>query len=313
MLGRSHLSIAVFGTVLLYCVVLVCRNVEWSQIELEDDGYVKQRRHKQPGRGGEVSCPFTPPPASVKGAWTYTKAMIEKHHVGFDSGIGHQLLDLFPSGTTLTDIGAGVGQLGGWLEDHGSDVQWSGYDGGCNVQDFIGETVKLKSNKGPALEPFVIPKVCYVDASNSSLMKKLQKTSWVVSIEVGEHIPKSKESEFLDNLAYLAKVGLIISWAVPGQGGHRHVNEQPSNYIIDEMGKRNFLYQATFTDVLRRSTTINCYLEETLLVFTRVGWSVEVVKNHEGSPGSCRKSLIPRKRRAHVKVVTSTRNKHAEL
>ena len=135
-------------------------------------------------------------------------------------------------------------------------------------------------------------------------MKKLPKTSWVVSIEVGEHIPKSKESEFLDNLAYLAKVGLIISWAAPlGQGGHGHINEQSSNYIIEEMAKRDFRYQEAFTNVLQRSTTVNCYLEKTLLVFARVGWSVKVIKNHQGSPAPCQKALIPENMRARVKVV----------
>ena len=277
------------------------------------DREVKSEHLNREGKTSAVaaSCPFTPPAASVKGAWTYTKAIIEKEHVGFDSGIGHQLLDLFPSGTTLTDIGAGVGQLGSWLKDHGSDVEWSGYDGGCNIQDFIGQTVNLNPNFGPALKPFVIPKVCYVDASDSSLMKKLPKTSWVVSIEVGEHIPKSKESEFLDNLAYLANVGLIMSWAAPGQGGHGHINEQSLNYIIDEMAKRDFRYQEAFTNVLQRSTTRNCYLEKTLLVFTRVGWSVKVLKNHEGSPAPCQKALIPENQRAHVKIVSNHEEKEA--
>ena len=254
-----------------------------------------------------ASCPFTPPPDSVEGAWKYTKAVIEKEHVGFDSGIGYQLMDVFANGTAVTDIGAGVGQLGGWLKDHGANVKWTGFDGGYNIQDFIGHTVNLNPNYGPALKPFVIPKVCYIDASNASLMRKLPKTTWVVSIEVGEHIPKSKESEFLDNLAYLAEAGLIISWAAPGQGGHGHINEQPSAYIIKEMSKRNFAYQADFTSVLSRATAVNCYLQRTLLVFARTGWSVKVVKNFTGPVRPCVKPVVPAGQRAQAKLVKDSR------
>lgn len=33
----------------------------------------------------------------------------------------------------------------------------------------------------------------------------------------------------------LAKYGLIISWAIPGQGGHQHVNEL-SNEVVVKVG-----------------------------------------------------------------------------
>ncbi|KAK7004434.1 hypothetical protein BgiMline_005954, partial [Biomphalaria glabrata] len=38
---------------------------------------------------------------------------------------------------------------------------------------------------------------------------------WVLSIEVGEHIPPQYEDTYLDNLARHAREGLILSWASP--------------------------------------------------------------------------------------------------
>ncbi|CAG5124210.1 unnamed protein product, partial [Candidula unifasciata] len=38
---------------------------------------------------------------------------------------------------------------------------------------------------------------------------------WVVSVEVGEHIPAKFEDIYLDNLARHAKEGIVLSWAVP--------------------------------------------------------------------------------------------------
>ncbi|CAG2233439.1 unnamed protein product [Mytilus edulis] len=45
---------------------------------------------------------------------------------------------------------------------------------------------------------------------------------WIISLEVAEHIPKKFESIYLDNLFRHAKVGIILSWAAPGQVGLQH-------------------------------------------------------------------------------------------
>lgn len=51
--------------------------------------------------------------------------------------------------------------------------------------------------------------------------------------EVVEHI----EEEFLDNLLSSLSCGrfILITHAVPGQGGHHHVNEQPPEYWINNL------------------------------------------------------------------------------
>ena len=51
------------------------------------------------------------------------------------------------------------------------------------------------------------------------------------SLEVAEHIPLENEEAYLDNCCKLCEIGCILSWALPGQGGLGHVNEQPNEYV----------------------------------------------------------------------------------
>jgi len=54
---------------------------------------------------------------------------------------------------------------------------------------------------------------------------------WVMSLEVGEHIPAEFESIFIQNLHKLNKKGLILSWAIVGQGGTAHVNNKNNDEV----------------------------------------------------------------------------------
>lgn len=54
---------------------------------------------------------------------------------------------------------------------------------------------------------------------------------WVMSLEVGEHLPKIYEQIFIENLIRHCRKGIILSWAVKEQGGLGHVNTQDNDYI----------------------------------------------------------------------------------
>jgi SAM-dependent methyltransferase len=57
--------------------------------------------------------------------------------------------------------------------------------------------------------------------------------------EVAEHI----ESAFVDNFLESLTCGkfIVMTHAVPGQGGHHHVNEQPASYWTEALGVRHAL------------------------------------------------------------------------
>ena len=46
-----------------------------------------------------------------------------------------------------------------------------------------------------------------------------------MSLEVGEHLPKEFEDIFINNLDNNNNYGIVLSWAIKGQGGYGHYNE----------------------------------------------------------------------------------------
>jgi hypothetical protein len=210
------------------------------------------------------ACPFSPPAASdyrqQNGGWFYTQAVVQREHVAFDPGFG-AALSIFLGTASVYDIGAGVGQLAVCFHLLQSKVDYMGFDGGNNIESLWGRNWPVNGNSH-----HVIPSICWIDAS---LPISLPPRDWVISIEVGEHIPFPSESQFLDNLAQLSSKGVILSWAVPGQGGRWHVNERSNAYIIAQMGKRGLWYDDAITMALRRTVQAHLYLQKTLMVFRK--------------------------------------------
>lgn len=94
----------------------------------------------------------------------------------------------------------------------------------------------------------------------------------VISLEVGEHIPKEGEQNFLDTVTNHCDSDLIFSWALPGQPGVGHINCQPQDYIISEVERRGFTFLPIQTQDARDNVDENCdWFRRTLLIFKRNG------------------------------------------
>ena len=92
-----------------------------------------------------------------------------------------------------------------------------------------------------------------------------------ICLEVGEHIPPPYEQTFLDNLARVTQGLMVLSWAIPGQGGVGHANERPNEYVITELGKRGFVFDLARTQAARVLDYRVCpWFRDTLLVFRKV-------------------------------------------
>lgn len=74
---------------------------------------------------------------------------------------------------------------------------------------------------------------------------------WVLSLEVGEHIPQEFQNIFIDNLDKHNKYGIVLSWAVRGQGGDGHVNCLNNDEVIELMTERGYIYDPESTQWLR--------------------------------------------------------------
>ena len=96
-----------------------------------------------------------------------------------------------------------------------------------------------------------------------------RKFDWAMSIEVGEHLPAKFEATFMDNLARHAKRGVVLSWALEGQGGHHHVNSHNNNYVIAKLAARRLQYDEKASMQLRGQVLSLNWLKSTLMVFRR--------------------------------------------
>jgi SAM-dependent methyltransferase len=151
---------------------------------------------------------------------------------------------------SVIDIGCGNGFY--TMRIASSLVKAVGYDGNPHTPKFAGKLFKV---------------------ADFSIYQDLGKFNWVLSLEVGEHIPPQYEDVFIDNLHRHNTDGIVLSWAVPEHGGEGHFNPQPNDYIIKKMESLGYFYDYMNTNVLRNSCAKypkNCWwFSKTLMVFTK--------------------------------------------
>lgn len=90
----------------------------------------------------------------------------------------------------------------------------------------------------------------------------------VLSLEVGEHIPKKHEDTYINNICHASSDYVILSWALPNQGGLGHVNEQTKSYIREKMSKNNFSTDWKLEKDILKVATLG-YFKKTIMVFRR--------------------------------------------
>jgi cyclopropane fatty-acyl-phospholipid synthase-like methyltransferase len=103
----------------------------------------------------------------------------------------------------------------------------------------------------------------YIDADLSHPLYLKTTAEYCQSFEVGEHIPFNKMDIFIDNICNHSSKGVIISWALEGQGGDGHINEQENNVIIQAFKKRGFTYDKKFYGIFFM------YFSDSIMVFQK--------------------------------------------
>ena len=84
----------------------------------------------------------------------------------------------------------------------------------------------------------------------------LPTADWVVSLEVGEHVPRAEEAEFLRMLHGANCRGIILSWAPPGQPGHGHINKQPTSEFVPKVEALGYTVNHRLTQDLRGNASL---------------------------------------------------------
>lgn len=92
----------------------------------------------------------------------------------------------------------------------------------------------------------------------------------VISLEVGEHLPKEAQETFMKTVTENCSGKLIFSWAEIGQPGLGHINCRDINEVIADVESRGFAYRKSLTEKVRESIEENTsWFERTLLIFEK--------------------------------------------
>lgn len=182
---------------------------------------------------------------------------LDSHEDGqlWDRPLAEKLVGIF-AGHSVLDMGCGLGWYMRVWRVAGIDVV--GVDGSPTV---LG--LGLGCHQRDLAEPLSMPYDPCVYA-------------WVFCLEVGEHIPLEYANTFLNNVAKYAGIGVVLSWAVPGQAGHGHVNCQPNSWVIGQMAARGFSIDHGMAAELRAVVELE-YLRNTIMVFRKSGLTTETV------------------------------------
>nr|WP_320057013.1 beta-1,6-N-acetylglucosaminyltransferase [uncultured Bacteroides sp.] len=90
----------------------------------------------------------------------------------------------------------------------------------------------------------------------------------VLCLEVGEHIPKEYEDQFIKNLVQNAREYIILSWAIEGQKGDGHINCHSNQYVIAKLSQAGFSENVPAKNYLRHQAKLD-WFRNTIMVFQR--------------------------------------------
>ncbi len=142
-----------------------------------------------------------------------------------------------------------------------------GCGGGDYVHYFLDHGLACEGYDGNPITPVISKGVAQVqDLSEPFYLGK--QFDWVISLEVGEHLPAKYEKVFIENLMRHAKKGIIISWAVQGQGGQGHFNEQSNKYIKSIFKRYGYTNDVQAERLLRKDVSL-AWFRKTIMVFRK--------------------------------------------
>ncbi len=186
-----------------------------------------------------------------RGYWIGKEAF---HYHIYDRELGLGLVDFFndEKAQLIVDFGCGLGDYVKTLKNAGFNV--IGYDGNPDTFALSGGVASVMDLSAP------------FDLG--------ERFDWVVSLEVGEHLPAQYETIFVENLIRHCKKGILLSWAVKNQGGCGHFNEQNNDYIKEKMAQYGFINDLEAERKLREVSSLP-WFKDTIMVFRKASTFIE--------------------------------------
>ncbi|KAL3771197.1 hypothetical protein ACHAW5_008905 [Stephanodiscus triporus] len=194
-----------------------------------------------------VTCPVAVKPgASSTGAYILPNNFVYRFDRKFANAILNNVTAL---GSSVLELGAGLGCYTYYFNNSGRLSQIVGYEGASNVFDVSGGFIKqadlaVKQDFG-------------------------QRFDWVICLEVAEHIPEEYESIFVENVISNSPKGVVFSWALPTQPGSGHVNGKTNDYVIALMGSKGYEFDVEKTMFLRSQAELGWFQRTTMVYYLR--------------------------------------------
>lgn len=187
-------------------------------------------------------------PINANGFWEGTGEDVQSGHF-YDPTLAVALVQFFKNENvqTLVDFGCGDGKYVKTFRENAINAQ--GFDGNPNTPEYTNNTC--------AVLDLAVP------------FKFDNPVDWVMSLEVGEHLPKQFEDTFIQNLHYNNKNGILLSWALEGQGGHGHYNERNNDYIKNKICALGYTNDLLVENYIRSAATI-WWFKNTIMVFRKI-------------------------------------------
>jgi SAM-dependent methyltransferase len=181
-----------------------------------------------------------------KGIWAGTDVQCQHY---FDVSLGAALLHFFQAegANQVVDFGCGMGDYQALFLQN--NLYTEAFDGNPDTP-FLTEG---RAGVQDLSVPFELGK----------------RFDWVMSLEVGEHLPKEFERIFVENLIRHAQHGIVLSWAIPGQGGYGHFNEQNNSYIKDLLASYGWYNDVVSENHLREKADI-WWFKNTIMIFRKL-------------------------------------------
>lgn len=165
-----------------------------------------------------------------------------------DQRLARALARLF-AGQSVLEFGAGLGCYTSALRD-------SRGAGLADVRGFDGAPGVAELSEG------------LVGEADLTTGLQLGAADWVLSLEVGEHIPRVHEALLLRNLASHSRLGLVLSWS-SSRGGRGHVNPRPQSYVVARMAALGFEPDRDAAKRLARAATVAYWIGRSVMVYRR--------------------------------------------
>ena len=218
--------------------------------------------------------PGRPQATGATGAWKLSNASRWPHGHICDETFAFEVSRLLrpqhsqqQRATTVLDVGAGVGVYGAFFascrQQRAPSIAWTGIDGSDGVEQL--------SEGAPG-------GVSQVNLCNSSADVGVH--DWVMSLEVGEHIPRACLASYLRILDRSNRVGAVLSWGHYGQPGIGHITPRAGRDVAAMMRFLGYLEDVNASAVLQGAASAT-WLAHNARVYRRARPNTDLRFSHE--------------------------------